>query len=281
MLVIPKDAFRERFALLASFDNHHSDHALQWEFRVPSIPAHWLMAQFKGDIMNIQHRAGMLALLILSQVSPGQLTAQSQQNSGAGMNQIESAAPSLHDFDFLVGHWKAHHRKLKQRLANNHEWIEFEGTLLNQPYEIRQCGRYPVLSVPDAPYRDGVALRSFDPKTQQWSIWWLDSRTPLGPLDPPMRGSFHNGVGTFYGDDTLNGKPVRARFLWSDITPTSGHWEQADSRARARPGGDKLGAGHRESSIVETPIGSEHSSTVEGIGPTRGKVLAPDCRPFR
>ena len=32
-----------------------------------------------------------------------------------------------------VGHWKVHHRKLKQRLANNHEWIEFEGTLFSQP----------------------------------------------------------------------------------------------------------------------------------------------------
>jgi len=67
------------------------------------------------------------------------------------------------------------------------------------------------------------------PKTHQWSIWWLDSRTPLGPLDPPMRGSFLNGVGTFYGDDTLDGKPVRARFLWSKITPTTCHWEQAYS----------------------------------------------------
>src|ERR1700724_1217097 len=83
--------------------------------------------------MNIQHRAGMLALLILSLVAPGQLTAQSQQDSGVGMNQTESAVPGLHDFDFLVGHWKVHHRKLKQRLANNHEWIEFEGTLVSQP----------------------------------------------------------------------------------------------------------------------------------------------------
>ncbi|HYL99047.1 MAG TPA: hypothetical protein VEZ90_08850, partial [Blastocatellia bacterium] len=70
-----------------------------------------------------------------------------------------------------------------------------------------------VLDVPDAPYR-GVALRSFDPKTLQWSIWWLDSRTPLGPLDPPLRGTFQNGVGTFYADDTLNGRPIRVRFIW-------------------------------------------------------------------
>ena len=69
-----------------------------------------------------------------------------------------------------------------------------------------------VLEVPGSAYL-GVALRSFDSKTEQWSIWWLDSRTPLGPLDPPMRGCFHNDVGTFYADDTFNGRPVRMRFI--------------------------------------------------------------------
>jgi hypothetical protein len=171
----------------------------------------------------------MIALLSLCLAEPGPLAAQSHQDSGPGVNRAESAVPGLHDFDFLVGEWHAHHRKLKQRLADSHEWIEFEGTLSNQPL----MGSYSnvddtVLSVPGTPYR-GVALRSFDPKTQQWSIWWLDSRSPSAPLDPPMIGSFHNGVGTFYGNDTVKGKQVRARFLWSNITPTSGHWEQADS----------------------------------------------------
>jgi hypothetical protein len=183
----------------------------------------------KGGIVSIHHGSVMIALLNLCLAAPGQLAAQSHQDSGPGMNQAESAVPGLHDFDFLVGQWQAHHRKLRQRLANNHEWIEFEGTLFNQPL----MGGYSnvddtVLSVPGAPYR-GVALRSFDPRTQQWSIWWLDSRTPSEPLDPPMIGRFHNGVGTFYGDDTVKGKRVRARFIWSNITPTSGHWEQADS----------------------------------------------------
>jgi hypothetical protein len=168
----------------------------------------------------------MLALLCLCLAAPGALAAQLHRGVVPRMNQI---APGLHDFDFLVGRWKARHRKLKQRLARNHEWIEFEGTLVNQSL----MGGYSnvddtVLNVPGAPYR-GVALRSFDPKTQQWSIWWLDSRTPSEPLDPPMIGSFQKGVGTFYGYDTVKGKRVRARFLWSNITRTSGHWEQADS----------------------------------------------------
>ena len=174
-------------------------------------------------------KAAVMGLLTISLAIPGLSTAQSNQDSGRGISQIDSSTLGVHDFDFLVGQWRVHHRKLKERLANNHEWIEFEGTLNSQPLmEGYSNVDDLVLEVPGGAYR-GVALRSFDSKTQQWSIWWLDSRTPLGPLDPPMRGSFHNGVGTFYADDTFNGRPVRIRFIWSKITPTSCHWEQAYS----------------------------------------------------
>ena len=179
--------------------------------------------------MNLHDRAGIIAVLSLSLAALGPSAAQPHRNLGSGMSQAESAVPGLHDFDFFVGHWAVHHRKLTKRLAGSHDWIDFEGTLTNEPL----MGGYSnvddtVLNVPGAPYR-GVALRSFDAKTSQWSIWWLDSRTPMAPRDPPMTGSFHDGVGTFYGDDTVAGRQVRARFIWSNITPTSGHWEQADS----------------------------------------------------
>jgi hypothetical protein len=173
--------------------------------------------------------ATVMALLILSMSVPGFSTGRSNQDSGRGTTHTESATPGVHDFDFLVGEWRVHHRTLKERLANSHEWIEFEGTLVNQALMAGYSNvDDTVFEKPGAPFR-GVALRSFDSKTQQWSIWWLDSRTPLGPVDPPMRGSFRDGVGTFYADETFNGKPVRTRFLWTEITPTSAHWEQAYS----------------------------------------------------
>ncbi len=75
----------------------------------------------------------------------------------------------------------------------------------------------------------GVALRAYDEKTGQWAIWWVDSRNPHAPVDPPMLGRFENGVGTFYSDGMLEGKPARTRFIWSHITPTSARWEQAFS----------------------------------------------------
>lgn len=42
----------------------------------------------------------------------------------------------------------------------------------------------------------------------------------------PVIGRFDNGVGTFYADDTLRGRPIQVRYLRSRITPTSCQWEQ-------------------------------------------------------
>ena len=135
----------------------------------------------------------------------------------------------LHDFDFLAGQWTSHHRKLKERLAGSHEWVEFDGTLsMRQLMNGWANVDDNVFKMPGGDYR-GVGLRAYDPKTGQWAIWWLDGRNPFGELDPPVKGCFKNGVGTFYADDTLRGKKIRVRFVWSHITPTSARWEQSFS----------------------------------------------------
>jgi hypothetical protein len=70
----------------------------------------------------------------------------------------------------------------------------------------------------------GLSLRIFNPKTQQWSIYWADNDRAV--LDPPVVGKFSQGVGIFEGADTLEGKPIRMRFIWSKITLNSAQWEQ-------------------------------------------------------
>jgi hypothetical protein len=84
-----------------------------------------------------------------------------------------------------------------------------------------------VLEAPTGTYR-AVTLRAFDPQTKKWAIWWVDSRHPH-QLDPPVLGTFRNGVGTFFSNDTFNGKPIVVRYIWSDITANSAKWQQAFS----------------------------------------------------
>jgi hypothetical protein len=73
-----------------------------------------------------------------------------------------------------------------------------------------------------------MTVRTFDPASQKWSIWWLDGRSPT-TLDVPMKGEFIDGVGTFFARDTLRGEPIVVRFLWRVKPDGTPRWEQAFS----------------------------------------------------
>jgi hypothetical protein len=132
------------------------------------------------------------------------------------------------DFDFFIGSWRVTHRRLKERLCACNEWIEFAGTCVTQKI-LGGFGNVDdnILEIPSGTYR-ALTLRSFDERLKTWSIWWLDSRNP-GHLDAPVVGRFENGIGLFYAEDLLDGKPIRVRFQWSMLQHDSPRWEQAFS----------------------------------------------------
>lgn len=132
-------------------------------------------------------------------------------------------------FDFQQGRWQVQHRRLKARLAGCTEWEEFTGTSEQRPL-LGGNGNIEdnLLHLPSGDYR-AVALRSFDPASGNWAIWWLDDRNPHA-LDTPVIGRFENGIGTFYADEQDEGRPVRMRFLWLDTDTETPRWEQALSK---------------------------------------------------
>jgi hypothetical protein len=134
----------------------------------------------------------------------------------------------LDDWSFIQGRWRVHHRRLVARLSGSDEWQEFEGTSELWPL-MDGAGNVDdnFIDLPGDPYR-AASLRSFNPATGNWSIWWLDERNP-GVLDVPVVGRFVDGVGRFEADDTFDGRPIRIRFLWTRIDTPSPRWEQAFS----------------------------------------------------
>lgn len=131
------------------------------------------------------------------------------------------------DFDFFIGRWTVAHRRLARRLAGCEDWIAFGGTCETRKILQGQGNMDDnVLDLPGDRYA-AVTTRLFDPKTGLWAIYWIDARSLT--VDPPVRGRFENGVGTFLGEDVFEGRPILVRFLWSDITPTSARWSQAFS----------------------------------------------------
>jgi uncharacterized protein DUF1579 len=131
----------------------------------------------------------------------------------------------IHGFDFEVGEWRVHHR-IKRPSG---EWYEFDGTcslrlLMNGAANVEEH----VFARPTGTAY-GVAMRAYDAEKNHWSIWWVDSRY-MSLMGEPAIGRFENGVGNFYSEyKDPQGKMVQGRLQWSQITPTSAHWEQSQS----------------------------------------------------
>jgi hypothetical protein len=138
-----------------------------------------------------------------------------------------SKTSSSADFDFYIGKWKIHNRKLKSRLTNCSEWLEFEAA--DNCYKILtgfgNIGQYSA-GFDDKPF-EGMTLRLFNPKTKLWSIYWADSNAVI--LDVPQVGSFDGNTGTFFAKDVFEGKEIIVQFHWDKANPDIPVWSQAFS----------------------------------------------------
>jgi len=156
----------------------------------------------------------------------GVTTLSSLATPQAAPSAASAASQGIHGFDFEYGNWRVHHRV---KSAGDGTWKEFDGTCTTRPFMAGQGDIEEHIFSRPTGVSYGTAMRAFDLKSEEWAIWWIDSRFPHLALDPPVKGRFENGVGTFYSDSAVNGKTVRTRFIWSQITPISAHWEQASS----------------------------------------------------
>jgi hypothetical protein len=162
------------------------------------------------------------------------LVAMQQQNAMAQTNpentkamEIKpSATSSQNDFDFLVGKWKVHNRRLPKVLSNSNQWIEFESEL-HMRKTINGFGNVEnyYATFGGKPF-EGQAVRLFNPQTKLWTVYWMDSSNPT--MDQhPVTGSFENGVGKLYAPDTFDGKPVLSLYQWDARDPKHPKWSQA------------------------------------------------------
>jgi hypothetical protein len=118
---------------------------------------------------------------------------------------------------------------LRIRFGNGSKtWVEFDGTLVtrkiwNGDADVEEFDA----TSPTGPLT-GLAVRLYNPQTHQWSTYWANKKN--GSMDSsPQVGQFKNGRGEFYGTDTLNGKPIFVRFVWTNTHSNSAHFEQSFS----------------------------------------------------
>jgi hypothetical protein len=131
------------------------------------------------------------------------------------------------DFDFLHGSWHITNERLKSRLTNSDDWERFEALHDCEPILGGMGNIERFRAAWNGIDFEGFSVRLFNPATGMRSIYWADNLACQ--LFPPMVGGFSGGAGEFLGKDQHDGRPVLARFLWSNITENSARWEQAFS----------------------------------------------------
>jgi hypothetical protein len=132
-----------------------------------------------------------------------------------------------YDFDFEIGTWKTHLKRLVQPLTGSTTWVECDGkTVVRKVWG----GKANLVELEaDCPkgHFEGMSLRLYNAQSHQWSLNF--SNVNDGTLSQPTIGEFKNGRGEFYDQEPLNGRAIFVRFVITDITPNSCRFEQAFS----------------------------------------------------
>jgi hypothetical protein len=166
------------------------------------------------------HTLGVVAVMLSMLALSPPLHAESQRAPAAPHD-------GQHDFDFMFGKWKMQLRRLLHPLHNSHEWYEMTGTSVCRPI---WGGRANIEEVEnDGPHGHMSALmvRLYSPTAHQWSLNWVNAQN--AKFDVPTIGEFKDGRGEFYDQELFEGRAILVRYIWSDITPTAGHFEQSFS----------------------------------------------------
>lgn len=137
-----------------------------------------------------------------------------------------------HDFDFNIGTWHTHIRRLADPFSPSSPTIELDGTVTVRPLwggkaefeEIQADG-------PNGRW-EGMNIFLYDPVSHEWSQTFANDR--MGAPGTPSVGFSTNGRIEMYGQDTFKDKPILVRTIWSDITPNAHHYSESYSNDSGR-----------------------------------------------
>ncbi len=171
--------------------------------------------------MRLGVGVSLCALSAFAAIAPSRLT--------TGSRAVRAAPPrdGSHDFDFEIGTWKTHVKRRLRPLTGSTTWVDYDGTTVVRKVWGGHANLVELVMDGPAGHFDGLSLRLYDPESHQWTLNFANAAD--GRLAQPTIGEFRNGRGEFYDQEPLNGRAILVRFVISDVTPTSCHFEQAYS----------------------------------------------------
>jgi hypothetical protein len=189
-------------------------------------PGHKLLGKKKGNATGY-FKTFILVCVMLIILIPLHGFAQPKSEAPGASPQQETQRDGQYDFDFEIGTWKTHLKRLVKPLSGSTTWVEYEGTTVVRKVWNGKANLVELVADGPAGHFEGLSLRLYNPQSRQWSLNFASINS--GAMSIPTIGEFKNGRGEFYNQETLNGRAILVRFIISDITPNSCHFEQAYS----------------------------------------------------
>jgi hypothetical protein len=141
--------------------------------------------------------------------------------------QANTERDGQHDFDFNLGIWKTHIRRLVEPLTGSTTWVELNGTVAVKKVWGGRAQLEEIEADGSTGHFEGLTLFLYNPEAHQWNMNFSTSSD--GTFSTPSVGEFKNGRGEFYDQETFKGRTILVRIVWSDITADSHHFEQSFS----------------------------------------------------
>lgn len=144
--------------------------------------------------------------------------------SEVGSNPAGALRDGQHDFDFNIGVWHTHIRRVLDPWSGSANSVELNGTVT-----VRKVwdGRAQMEEIEaDGPngHWEGLTVFLYNPQAHQWSQSFIDSK--MAALEAPLIGAFKDGRGELFAQDTFHDKFILVRGVWSNIAPDSHHFEE-------------------------------------------------------
>lgn len=132
-----------------------------------------------------------------------------------------------HDFDFNIGAWNTHIKRLQHPLTGSNTWVELNGTVVVQKVWNGRAQLEEIEADGPTGHFEGLTLFLYNPQSHQWSQNFASSSG--GTLSVPTVGKFKDGRGEFFDQEPFNGRTILVRVVWSKISPNSHQFEQSFS----------------------------------------------------
>ena len=127
-----------------------------------------------------------------------------------------------HDFDFDVGTWHTHIKRILDPFVSGSGSVELDGTVT-----VRKVwdGKAQLEEIEvDGPkgHWEGLSLLLYNPSARQWSQSYANSKVGTLAASTSTVGEFKDGRGVLIGqDNTTYDKTILVKVMWYDIKPDS------------------------------------------------------------